>query len=267
MGVTALLIFGVLFFLQGYRQGGGSGNGTNSSKATIKSVYSESGDGTDKKAVSGETTTSSTKPNSDGITAARTPSGIAYYHCQGRQGVVDAKQNRHLVLLHGSVFTKENWKNSGILKAFCLESVNSVVALDLDVKVSLDTLLSTLQELEQQRIIELPLAALVTPSASGQAIIDGLIQGRVSRMTSAIQRWIPIACNAILKAPKPEDFANLKSWPILAIYGNKDSPGMASSKILEKHSGAIVKELVGGHPCYFDSPVDFVAAVVKFLSP
>jgi hypothetical protein len=189
--------------------------------------------------------------------------GIEYYHCSAAaDGETSSTPTQHLVLLHGSAFTKENWKTSGILAQFC--SKVFVTALDLHVSASLDDLISVLEDLKQEGKITLPVTGLVTPSASGKAIIEGFTTGRVDQLKGSIARWIPVACNALLKVDQ-DKLASLKSWPILAVYGDKDLPGQQSSKLLGDHSDAVVKELPGRHPCYLDSPKAFVETVLTFI--
>lgn len=198
---------------------------------------------------------------------------VAYYYCRGERSVhhSDGKitPDHHLVLLHGSRFTKEDWKTSGILELFCHSSI-SVTALDLSVssKTTHGDLFRILDALQASgNIVSLPIAGLVTPSASGRAVIDGVTSGSIKKLTTAVERWIPVACNSLLSLSdgQKSTFSTAKSWPILAVYGNRDEAGQRSSNFLQKVCGAKVKELNGRHPCYLDSPHEFVETVVQFL--
>jgi hypothetical protein len=80
-----------------------------------------------------------------------------------------------------------------------------------------------------------------------------------------IERWIPVASGAFLTAPE-RDIRRLQGLlPILAIYGDKDRAGKQSSERLQALAGATTLEMVGTHPCYLDSPKEFVYEVIKFV--
>jgi len=169
-----------------------------------------------------------------------------------------------LVLLHGAAFTKEDWKTSGILQKLCLKQGVTVTALDLHVRSTHDLLKQTLQGLANNQLVTLPLTGLVTPSASGFAIIDWLANGSVDQLKEYVSSWIPVASPAVMQATD-KDLAALASFPVLAIYGDRDARGKQVSERLENTAGATKVELNGGHPCYLDSPDAFVDTVVKYL--
>ena len=195
-----------------------------------------------------------THGNNPRIVQLRTASGVAYYSCQSSKPSV--------ILLHGTSFTKEDWRSSGILQQFCQNW--SMISLDLNVNASYEQLSHVITELNRAGRLTLPIKGLVTPSASGHAVISSL-KGNVSVLASQIQSWIPVACNALLSVDV-SSLTKLHGWPIFAVYGDRDTSGKRSSELLEQHSGALVKELPGRHPCYLDSPSQFVDAINDFLS-
>ena len=85
----------------------------------------------------------------------------------------------------------------------------------------------------------------------------------LSRM---VRGWIPVAAGAVLSASTETIgvFIGLKI-PILAIYGDQDAKGKDSSDRLAVEAGAWTLELEGRHPCYLDSPNEFIRAVIDFI--
>lgn len=192
--------------------------------------------------------------------------GISHYHCSGGGSTSNAIS---LVLLHGSRFTKEDWKNPpGILENFCSRSTNQkldVFAVDLPVKADYKDLAKLLDSMEKEGKISKPVS-LVTPSASGRTMVTwaGASESWIEKLPEYIKQWIPVAALSVNHAPDG-DIQRLTDLPILAIYGDQDSPGRDCSKKLERLAGAHVLEQHGRHPCYFDSPKEFVDEVVKFI--
>ena len=103
---------------------------------------------------------------------------IPYYHCGGGQG--SGNSARHLVLLHGAAFTKENWKKSRILDHFCKVPNLVVSAMDLPVSAGHAELTSLLRAMQGEQLISssYPIA-LVMPLASGRTMIDWMMHGNV----------------------------------------------------------------------------------------
>jgi hypothetical protein len=244
-------------------------------------------------------------------TGTTTRHNVSYYHCKsqvststtdeqdGVAATIIANKNRSadLVLLHGSRFTKEEWKSSGILQRFCTTTTNkhqallsSVTALDLSVTASYEELIETLEDLSRygsttsssssssnSPLVQLPLAGLVTPSASGRGVMDGWTTTTITTrngvaaatLVATVARWIPVASLGVLSMNPQQRAAftngKKKAPIILSIHGDRDEPGRRSSFLLQDLAGAIVQEIPGGHPCYLDSPDAFVAAVVAFL--
>lgn len=195
---------------------------------------------------------------------------IAYYHCVAT--TVNEDPTRHLVLLHGAKFTKEDWKTSGILQSFCSIPNLSVSAMDLPVTATHNELIDLLNSLSTNGLVTLPIGGLVTPSASGKCITDWITNGDLSQLPSYVEKWIPVAAGSVAAVPDNElkslasvvtDESN--AFGILAIYGNRDASGKRTTEILKNSAGAVALELEGGHPCYLDSPDDFVAAVASAM--
>jgi pimeloyl-ACP methyl ester carboxylesterase len=191
---------------------------------------------------------------------------IPYYHCGGGQGTGNSV--RHLVLLHGAAFTKENWKESGILDQFCKVPNLVVSAMDLPVSAGHVELTSLLQAMQGEQLISSthPIA-LVTPSASGRTMIDWMTQGSVAEIPNFVDKWIPVATVGLSKATDEQvkSLTTVDGLSILAVYGNRDKAGKVVSERLQSLAEAKLVELEGGHPCYLDSPDAFVQTVLEFL--
>jgi pimeloyl-ACP methyl ester carboxylesterase len=191
---------------------------------------------------------------------------IPYYHCGGGQG--SGNSVRHLVLLHGSAFTKENWKESGILNQFCKVPNLVVSAMDLPVSAGHVELTSLLQAMQDKQLISshYPIA-LVTPSASGKTMIDWMMQGHVGEIPKFVDKWIPVATVGLSKATDEQvkSLTSVNGLSILAVYGNRDKAGKVVSERLQSLAKAKLVEVDGSHPCYLDSPDAFVKTVLEFL--
>jgi hypothetical protein len=187
----------------------------------------------------------------------RTETGVDFYHCR------DAEEKKHLVLLHGSKFTKENWKTSGILRQFCNTPGLTVSALDLTVQATHQDFIQLLTKSPSLFSEALPIAAVVTPSASGKVITDWMMNGEINTVSQYIQTWIPVAAGSVHSTTEQQLQALRSSGiDVLAIYGDQDkTAGHDTSMLLQKWSGATTVELKGGHPCYLDSPDEFVSVI------
>eukprot|EP00980_Cylindrotheca_fusiformis_P003728 scaffold825_cov147-Cylindrotheca_fusiformis.AAC.3 len=194
---------------------------------------------------------------------------VAYYHCAS---LMPADKSKHLVLLHGAKFTKEDWKTSGILDNLCGYPNLSVSAMDLPVKAGHKDLMGMLLSMKEDGSsplhISLPVTSLVTPSASGMTITDWMATGRLPDLPQYVKQWIPIASFAVT-AGSTEDqltrMSRLNDFEVLAIHGSKDKGGKESTGRLEKFVGAKFVELKGGHSCYLDSPTEFCNVMVKAM--
>jgi hypothetical protein len=185
---------------------------------------------------------------------------VHYDHCPGGDA-----ESLDLVLLHGAHFTKENWKSSGILDKLCQVPKLSVTALDMDSRANHEDLKNVLDSLRNNKIIRNKPVALVTPSASGYTIVDWISTSSIESLVKYVGYWIPVASPSISSA---EDAAlqGLKNRvKLLAIYGSKDKNGKVVSEKLHNHSDAKLVQIEGGHPCYLDSPDDFIRELLDFL--
>lgn len=189
--------------------------------------------------------------------------GVEYFHCAAEMQD-DAVVN--LVLLHGAAFTKKNWKKSGILDKLCHVPKLSVTALDLDHHGDHKALKQVLDGMRTQQVIQNKKpVALVTPSASGYSVVDWITTGSTEELVQYVGYWIPVASFSV-KGANESALKGLKDrLRILAMYGSKDTKGKEVSKHLGDYSDAKVVEIEGGHPCYLDSPDDFIKELLKFL--
>jgi hypothetical protein len=185
-----------------------------------------------------------------------------------------------LILLHGSAFTKEDWKTSGILQDLCSRSRNiRVTAVDLPVTATHKDLIQLLMVSTNEQLISLPVT-LVTPSASGKAITDWISSGDIdneNKLPNFVSLWIPVACGSIdnvsdTQLLKLKDLTSTSAeatgrrFQIFAIYGDQDLKGKKTSERLRNLIGADILELPGRHPVYLDSPSDFVTSVIRSIT-
>jgi hypothetical protein len=190
---------------------------------------------------------------------------VEYYHCSAPPSV--RKKAKHLVLLHGARFTKEDWKTSGILDTLCSSGGHfSVSAMDLGVQAGHRELQGMLISLKDTLHIDLPVT-LITPSASGMTITDWMSTGRLKDLPLYVERWMPIAAVSVSAATEDQlqRMAKLQPFQILAIHGTKDRGGIMTSERLQDYAQARTLELKGGHPCYLDSPKDFCNVILQEL--
>lgn len=203
---------------------------------------------------------------------------VPYSHCRSMN--MDTSR-RDLVLLHGAKFTKADWET--VMHKFCQHDGATVTAFDLSVRAKYDLLLKILQagtttQLDDKGtattlIATLPIAALVTPSASGSIVLDGIVTGgqAVNQLRESIRRWIPVAANGALQYSS-DQLAGIGDWPVTAVYGDQDAAGKLSSELLQQAAAAAslstvtVVELPGTHPVYLDAPDAFVETVMYSLA-
>lgn len=210
------------------------------------------------------------------VRSSELDANLPYLHCGPRHAGGSGRPE--LILLHGAAFTKEDWRTSGILSKLCERSGGtlSATALDLHVKSDGLRLADTFETLRKEGVISGDPATFVSPSASGKAMVhlgemaaagsdenDGTGSGLLKRLVKA---WIPVACFAVLGAAETSIQAYPKAGiPILAMHGTEDKRGKDVTKRLVELVGATGLELKGRHPCYLDSPDDFVSHVLKFV--
>ena len=144
--------------------------------------------------------------------------------------------------------------------------------MDLPVTATHNELIGLLNSLATHGLVTLPVGGLVTPSASGMSITDWITNGDLSQLPSYVKKWIPVAAGAVAAVPDNElkSLASIvtdesNTFGVFAVYGNRDAGGKRTTEILQHSAGAVALELEGGHPCYLDSPDDFVAAVASTM--
>jgi len=208
-------------------------------------------------------------------------SRVAYLHCGPRHTPSYGKTKGHgeLLLLHGARYTKEEWKRSGIMKNLCRDTKRrpglSVTALDLSVDADGAALVNAFNALVADRVLSGDHVVVVTPSASGKAVLtlgaaqaqDDMMKSESRSLGDVVAMWVPVACGGALKAEEGaiRAFASA-SIPVLAIYGSTDPvAGGQSSQRLADLAGATKVELRGGHPVYLDSPKEFVEVLVDHM--
>ena len=202
---------------------------------------------------------------------------VDYYHCPASKS--SSNNRKDLVLLHGAAFDKEKWKETGILEEFCatVEQNLAVTALDFSVRSSKNDLQNLLQAMKNEQLIQqLPVTALVTPSASGSAVSQWVRsdyeedQAKVigKSLASFVRTWIPVASGSVMKLSDEAVKVLQKetTLDILSIHGDRDEMGKKTSAKLQNLAGANVQELKGPHPVYLESPTEFVQTVLKQLA-
>jgi len=206
---------------------------------------------------------------------------ISYYHCgpkynQHNNLEESQQQNIEMLLLHGAAFSKENWLKSGLLDRLCTERNSnnnvSVTAVDLPVNSDGKDLNALFTVLVQHNIISGRPLSIVSPSASGKSIVSLAEYAKSNTppekdyLTQIVHSWIPVASGSVLKASE-ETLYMFKKYniPILAMNGNEDEKGRLVTKRLVQYSNAEDVEIQGGHPCYFDSPNDFILLLFDFI--
>lgn len=201
---------------------------------------------------------------------------LPYLHCGPRYAADGGSSGPELVLLHGAAFTKEDWRTSGILAQLCERSGGtlSATALDLSVKSDGLRLADAFDALRDENVLSGNPASFVSPSASGKAMVhlgemssgSGGEDGSSGLLKRIVKSWIPVACFAVLGAVE----SSIRAYPdagvpILAVHGTEDKRGKDVTERLVKVAGATGLELKGRHPCYLDSPDEFVSHVLEFI--
>jgi len=199
---------------------------------------------------------------------------MSYYHCGPRHTPDTIDQRIEILLLHGAAFTKKNWLKSGLLQRLCTERGNevSVTAVDLDHRSDGEGLYDLFIGLTVDKVISGNSLTIITPSASGKSVVS--LAESVSTSTHLAKEhlndmlhvWIPVASGSVLDAT--EDAINVfqkLNIPVLAFNGDDDEKGKQVTKRLVELANAEEAEIKGGHPCYFDSPDDFIIILFEFL--
>lgn len=109
------------------------------------------------------------------------------------------------------------------------------------------------------KVFNLNKLILVAPSMSGRYAIPFIMA-----KPEMIIGFVPIA--PIF--PKGFTDENLKScsFPMLVVYGSKDSDGIERSSILLKYRHSVKLEITNaGHACYLDAPSLFQTSLLSFV--
>jgi len=151
---------------------------------------------------------------------------ISYYHQAATTSEATSGTSvphSDLVLLHGAAFTKEDWKKPTtegmqILSLFHQEfPFISVTAVDLPVSADQYQLVALLEAMLTSNVIaSLPVAGLVTPSASGKTITDWICSNNenennkdtvllpLTKLSQYIHNWIPVASNSVKRCTQEQ---------------------------------------------------------------
>jgi hypothetical protein len=209
-----------------------------------------------------------TAPDANGIKQG-TVNGVAYYSCRATSNV-----EKTILLFHGASFTKEQWKESGILQSLCSQSTLTTYAFDMSVSSTADDLKALMDTMLQSNLIaSLPVNAIVTPSASGSMVVDwglrttaasnGSSSSSFAPMSNYWKLWVPVASPAVAYvSPKSLLSSMFPNIQILAVHGDQDTSGGRVMGLLETYANATGVTISGGHACYMQSPDDFVKAVL-----
>jgi hypothetical protein len=200
---------------------------------------------------------------------------LNYVHCGKRftRSTLTEKDSE-IILLHGAKYSKDDWVDSGILNELCLQGGQhiSVMALDLSVASDGEGFRDAFHALVQGGVLCGKPVVVVSPSASGKAIVSLAVRAEsqqdISDLKHMIRAWIPVASASVLSV---KDDSVLESFsraaiPILSIHGDQDTMGKKVTAKLVQKVGAKGMELKGAHAVYLDSPHDFVRAIVNFLN-
>jgi hypothetical protein len=165
----------------------------------------------------------------------------------------------------------------------------SVTAVEFGESEEPETLMSVLEDLlEQNRVVSLPVAALLTPGGSANTIMDWIMYGDVDILTTRVAKyWIPVSAPNALQVTAEEDDDDteddkrhvstglsksrpttlLQNWPMFAMYGRDDEKGRRAAEILQTKFQANVTELEGGNSFFTEQPRAFSKAVIEYLEP
>lgn len=163
------------------------------------------------------------------------------------------------ILLHGAKYSRADWK---VIQPELCTLESAAYALDLP---------SQRTRVDLQKIMKrLSLGGkdvyLVTPSASGRIVSDWL-ENDIDGFADIFHTWVPVAPVSMLTL----DLTYLRelkdrSVRVHAVYGRQDEKGRQISIRLAEEVSASLEEIEGGHPCYLDSPNDFIASMDKLMS-
>jgi hypothetical protein len=188
------------------------------------------------------------------ITEATVFNKTPYLHCDsGHDPKLDLSEHhhtRHIVLLRGPKYSREDWSTSGIMHKLCQVKGLSVTALDMNINSGYVALQTLLHAMRSNKIVKLPVV-LVTPSKSSKTIVDWFLNGDVKAIPNFLDSWVPIGPNLINDLETKDDpkialLKDVQGLKIMAMYGSRDLQGKYSASRLEELAGAKVVEIPGG---------------------
>jgi hypothetical protein len=200
---------------------------------------------------------------------------LEYTHCGTKFNKSTFKdEDIEFILLHGAKYTKDDWTSSGIPSEMCLKGQPhiSVTAVDLSVRSEGVGFRDAFNALVEGKVISGNSIVVISPSASGKAIVSlgsaAAEIGDYEALKKLIKVWIPVASPAVLSVRDDAPLAafSLARIPVLAINGDQDVMGKKVTKKLESVANAKGVELKGSHAVYLDSPNIFVDTVMDFFS-
>ena len=138
---------------------------------------------------------------------------MQYYRCGPPTEILSINPElTEVVLLRGAkVYWKENWKDSGILETLCNMNKNDdmgnllVTAWDLDVGADGQELIEAFDAMSAQQVISGRPAVIISPSASGKALI-GLASMKLNAniekddLKRIVKAWVPVSPPSALRA-------------------------------------------------------------------
>ena len=147
------------------------------------------------------------------ITYGDENTSMPYYRCGPPTKILSINPElTEVVLLNGAkVFSKENWKSSGILETLCEMNKNDdmgnllVTAWDLGVAADGQELAKAFDAMSAQKVISGRPAVIISPSASGKALI-GLASMKLNPtiqqddLKRIVKAWVPVSPTAALRA-------------------------------------------------------------------
>lgn len=176
---------------------------------------------------------------------------MPYYRCGPPTKILTINPElTEVVLLRGAKsFSKENWKTSGILETLCNTNNNDdmgnllVTAWDLDEGADGNELVAAFDAMSAQQVISGRPAVIISPSASGKALI-GLAAMRLNPkieqddLKRIVKAWVPVSPTAALRAQDAvlEQYKT-SNIPTLAIHGDQDPNGDKIALRLITNSG------------------------------
>ena len=172
-----------------------------------------------------------------------------------------------VILLHGQLFTSENWDNIGTLKALAAKSYKAI-AVDLPGHGHSESVKAPSDEDEKVNFVSslienlgVDRAVLVAPSMSGSYVLPALME---KDLRIKIRGFIPVAPGAVAKYEE-NDLRKL-NLPTLIVYGELDKNFKPFFPLIKNIPNSEVFMMKNAkHACYLDNPEEFNARIIEFL--